>query len=217
MKMISSPTLYKLIMSAITIVLTSACVSLLPESELPAPRYTMNAVTPTNAPALSVDWSLVVDDPTSSQLYNSVKIAITRETNRYEFYAGTEWTDRAPALFHRALIQSFENSDRILNVGDFTDQTSSDYILKTDIRKLHVDNTGSSTIVVVNIYAKLLNQSGQIIAVRNFNQQTQTRTTDIATVMSGFDQVMTTTLNDIVNWGFQQSNATYGLEKSSNS
>ncbi len=181
--------------------MTGACVSVLPKTSPPAPRYTIAAITNDNITA-AVNWSLIVADPTSSQLYNTTKVALTREENRFEFYSNTEWVDRAPVLFQRALVRSFENSGHILNIGDSSTLPVSDYILKTDMRAFHVDYTNVSPSVEVMIYARLVDKNGSIRAVRNFSAQQFVEQDSISAVMAGFDITLDQVLSEIVSWGF---------------
>lgn len=181
----------------------SACVSVLPETAPPAPRYSIDSVSfsETSTP---VSWSLIVADPTSSQLYNTTKVALTREANRFEFYAGTEWADRAPVLLQRALVRSFENTNRIIKVGDFSTLSVSDYVLNTDIRSLHVDYISGNPEAVVTVYARLVDKTGDIKAVRNFTSRSSIDRDAVPSVMASFDATLQEILTGLVEWGFSE-------------
>lgn len=188
----------------------SGCVSVLPETAPPAPRYIISAVNFAgfaDSSSPDVGWSLVVDDPTSSQLYNSVKVALTREANRFEFFVGSEWADRAPVLFQKALVRSFENSGRILNVGDFSSLPISDYVLKTDIRAFHVDYINGNPVVTVEIYARLTSGAGNIEAVQLFTGTKSIDVDDLSAIMNGFDEVLDQVLTDMVRWSLEDRTA----------
>ena len=192
--------------SGALLVLTG-CVSVLPETAPPAPRYTIGAATPTVTRDMPVSWSLAIADPSSSQLYNTVKVPITREKNRFEFFAGTEWVDRVPVLFQRALVRSFENTDQIVNVGDFSALPVGDYVLKTDIRAFHADYTQADQIAQVQIFARLSLPDGTIAASRVFDASSVSADATLSSTMAAFDTGLDTVLGEIVQWTFEQVDA----------
>ena len=98
--------------------MSSGCVSLLPETAPPKPRYHISAIEAPKLEGPSVDWSLVVEDPRTTRIYDSVRIAVSTAPGKIEYFAGGEWADRAPRLFQTAIVQTFEDSGRILAVGD---------------------------------------------------------------------------------------------------
>ena len=188
------------------IVLTLAgCVSVLPKSEPPAPRYVMSPVSVSSAFVLPDNLRLAVADPVSSQLFNTVKIALSREPNRFEFYAGTEWADRAPVLFQRALIRSFEDSGAIAQVGDFTVIPVGDYVLHTDIRALQANYVdGGDPVVRTVFFARLLKGDGNIIASERFDISQPANDDDLPEIMNAFDQSLDEAMSRIVRWSIMQ-------------
>lgn len=182
----------------------TACVSVLPKTAPPSPRYVMSAVTPPTG-GEPVEYSLVVADPTSSQLYNTTKVALTRVPNRFEFYAGTEWADRAPVLLQRALVRSLENSGRILNVGDYTTLSVSDFVLKTDMRAFHVDYVSGAPVAVVSLHAQILNNHGKIVMARNFDARQRVEKDSVGDVMLSFGNAIDQVLLEVSQWGLTVS------------
>lgn len=199
----------------------SACVSVLPESAPPSPRYAISAVTlpedtiASLAPIAQGDddleqtvaWSLVIGDPTSSQLFNTTKVALTREPNRFEFFAGTEWADRAPVLFQRALVRSFENTGRITTVGDFSTVPIGDYTLRSDLRSFHADYvTSAEPRVVVEVYGRLMGADGKILRAQRF-MTTEPAADNVPAIMSAFDLAIDSVLTEMVTWSFGELQA----------
>lgn len=214
MKHSPGKTKLKLILLLMTGAALNACVSVLPKTEPPAPRYTMSAVTV--EPGNAIEGVLLVDDPTASQLYQSVKVALSREPNRFEFYAGVEWTDRAPELFQRAMIRSFENAKRMSDVGDHAEIGFADYTLKTDIRAFHVNTVGSPSAVLITILGKLQNNKGQTIGVREFVRREQVDADSVSGVMAGFHRALNGLQREMVNWTFEQIPATSAIDTTTN-
>jgi len=187
----------------------SGCISVLPESEPPAPRYTIASVDNALSGGQSVDWSLVIADPVSSQLYNTVKIALTRAPNKFEFYAGSEWADRAPVLLQQAIIRSFENTGRILQVGDYTALPVSDYVLNLDIREFHADYAAGSPMTKVTVFARLSTKKGEIIVGERFSTSYNADQDNLADIMSAFDRSLEQVIADLVRWSLLEADGHY--------
>ena len=149
-------------------VATSGCVSLLPETAPPKPRYHITAPDTATLEGAPLAWSLVIDDPRTTRIYDSIRIAVTPAAGKIEYFAGAEWADRAPRLFQTALVQTFEDSQRILAVGDRGAVPVGDFVLQTDIRRLHFDVRDSQGQAHIDIYARLGDGKGAIHAARGF-------------------------------------------------
>src|SRR3546814_20406305 len=50
------------------------------------------------------------------------------------YYAGAQWIDDAPYMVQRLLIESFENSQRIVGVGRPSVSLRSDFVLRVELR-----------------------------------------------------------------------------------
>lgn len=194
--------LMRLILPGLAMMVMAGCVSVLPKTAAPAPRYTISSVKPANVPASPVSWSLVIADPTSSQLFNTVKVPIMASKNRFEFLSGSEWVDRVPVLFERALVRTFENTEVITNVGDFTVLPVSDYRLRTDIRGFHADITGPTPVVVIEVFVRLLDGDGKSLTTRNFIARQDAPSAANSDLMVSFDDALDRVLTDITEWSF---------------
>lgn len=184
--------------------LASGCVSVFPESAPAAPRYHISAIEPSafDGDVAPVSWSLLVDDPSATHVYNSLRIAVETGPGKVEFLAGAEWADRAPRLMQSALVESFENSGRILRVGDRSTLNLGDLKLQTDLRIAHLDVTGDGYVVEVNLYARLIDRRGNIVAARRFggNQNISNDAPD--TVVGAFNNIFTQLFGEITLWTF---------------
>lgn len=185
----------------------SGCVSLLPETAPPKPRYHISAASFSDSSAPAVDWSLVVEDPRTTRVYDSVKIAVSPSPGKIQYYAKAEWADRAARLFQTALVQSFEDTGRILSVGDRTSVPLADYVLHTDIRSLELDVRGDSETPRIAVYAKLTDGKGSIHAAQLFNGEQTAASADVDAVLSAFDSMIAEVLGEIVQWSFEAGEA----------
>ena len=192
------------------VALTAAgCVSVLPEASPASPRYMLTPVAYEDAPAEAVKWSLAVEDPIATRVYDTTRIALVRAPGRIEFYANGEWADRAPRLVQSALVRSFENSGQILGVGDRGSLIVSDFVLQTDIRALHADYTGGAPTAVISVYARLTNSRGKVLAGRLFEQKVAAKADSVPEIAATFDKAISATIGEIVSWSMGEANAAY--------
>lgn len=187
----------------------TGCVSVLPKAPPPAPRYLIDPVSYSEAAQTPVAWSLVVDDPSSTRVYDSTKIALLRNPGRIEYYANGEWADRAPRLVQAALTRSFENTGRILSVGDRVALSRGNFTLQTDIRVMHAVYEDGKPSALFGVYARLVDARGGVIAAKLFEQKTPAGSDDMDDVAAAFDEAVTTALGEMVSWTFEEADAAY--------
>ena len=196
-------------------IVSAGCVSVLPEASPAAARYTIAPVEFADAAPQSVEWSLAVADPSATRAYDTAKIALTRAPGQIEYYANGEWADRGPRLVRTALVRSFENSGRILGVGDTISMPSADFILQTDIRSLHVQYANGDPAAEVSFYAKLTDRRGRILAARLFSES-QSLGGDSATAAGrAFDAATSAVISDIVNWSTEAASEAWRAKSAS--
>lgn len=187
----------------------AGCVSVLPEAAPPAPRYVLAPAEYEAESEQRVAWSLAIEDPAATRAYDTAKIALARAPGRIEYYANGEWADRAPRLFLSALVRSFENTGRILGVGDLAALPASDFVLRTDIRAMHADYRNGNPVATISVYAKLMDARGRVYAARLFERSAPAERDTVAEVASAFEQVVGALLADMVDWTFAQAETAY--------
>jgi cholesterol transport system auxiliary component len=182
----------------------SGCVSLLPETAPPKPRYHIEAVVMPAGQGDTVDWSLVIEDPHTTRAYDSVRIAVSPLPGKIEYYADAEWADRAPQLFQTALVQTFEDSGRILAVGERSAVPIGDIVLQTDIRALHFNVRGGGKNAEVSVYARLSDGKGRIYAVKRFDTLQPANSDRGDDVVAAFNGAFQSVIADIATWTFEE-------------
>jgi cholesterol transport system auxiliary component len=197
MTMRSKPAIF---LSALAAVALGGCSTLF-GSEPPmlfdlSPKSTFDADLP------RADWQLVVEEPTAPKAIDTDRIAIRPASLVIEYYPGVKWTDRAPALIQTLLVESFENSGKIVGVGRRAIGLIGDYILTSELREFEAMNDGSGvTRAAVRVVLKLVRQSsGYIVA-----SSTQSETVDCASdspadVVIAFDAALGKVLKRSVTW-----------------
>jgi cholesterol transport system auxiliary component len=177
----------------------SGCISVLPKARPPAPRYVLSPAA-INASAELVDWTLSIEDPTAIRAYDSMKIVAIREKGRLEFLANGEWADKAPRLIQTILIQTFENSGRILGVGDRTQIIGGDFVLLTDLRTIHVDYSAAPAVARIDIQARLLDRRGAVIGAKRFESETAVDENSPAAIARALDASVAGAIGPLAEW-----------------
>lgn len=184
--------------------LLQGCVSLLPESSPPKPRYQIVAATTPDQGATALSWSLIIADPRTTRVYDSVRVAVKTAPGKIEYYAGAEWADRAPRLFQIALVETFQDSERILSVGDPSGVPIGDLTLQTEIRDASLNVQDGNSNVDVSIYARLTNGKGTVHAVRKFESKKTATTKQADDVMAAYNAAFGEVITAITAWTYEQ-------------
>ena len=197
----------KLMLRTLTIIgafFASGCISLLPETAPPKPRYHIEAVSEASLQGDALDWSLVIEDPRTTRVYDSVRIAVTPAPGKVEYFAGAQWADRAPRLFQTALVQTFEDSGRILAVGDRGAVPVGDIVLQTDIRAMELNVRNGARDVKVTVYARIADGKGGVQAARRFDASAPAGSEDPDAIVAAFNDAFQSLIVDLAAWTFDE-------------
>ena len=148
------------------------------------------------------DWQLVVEEPTAPKAIDTDRIAIRPASLVMEYFPEVKWTDRAPALVQTLLVESFENSGKIVGVGRRAIGLIGDYILTSELREFEAINDASGvTRAVVRVVLKLVRQSsGYIVAASTQSEAIVAATDQPADVVVAFDAALGKVLKRSVTW-----------------
>ena len=131
------------------------------------------------------------------------RMALSRSAVSIDYFADSEWIDRAPLMVQTALLNSFENSKAITAIDRESVGLRADLILKTDIRHFEALYNSSNGVpeVWVAISARLVNPSGRdVVAHASFERREQAKGNNIAQVVIAFDEALGGVMEDIVLW-----------------
>lgn len=183
-----------------SLMLLAACSSILP-GQGPPPRLfdlSPKSTFPTNLPR--VDWQLVVEVPTAARSLNTTRIALKRKNTTLNYYSEAAWTDAAPQLVQTLLVESFENTGKIVSVGRESVSLRADYLLKTELREFEsiYDGPGAPT-VLVRINAKLIKMPQRmIIASRTVTSRIKASADNLDAIVDAFDEALGKVLKRVV-------------------
>ncbi|MFQ5972003.1 MAG: ABC-type transport auxiliary lipoprotein family protein [Alphaproteobacteria bacterium] len=181
--------------------LLSACTSLPGQGPPPrlfrlTPKSTFGEDLPT------VSWQLLIEAPVTPAGLNTTRIALMRGATELEYYARSSWTDVAPSMVQTLIVESFENSERIVAVGREAIGLRADFVLKVDLREFQAEyaNAGPPE-AHVRINGKLVRMPQRIIiGSRRFESVVPARADRLESIVQAFDEALGDTLKDLVEW-----------------
>ena len=205
---------------AVLSTLLVACVEL-PGSGEASRLYvlTPKSTFPENLP--TVDWQLVIEVPVSASGLNTARIAARHSPIELNYIGAANWTDFAPRMVQTLLVESFENSSKIIGVGREAIGLRADYLLKTEVREFQAEYDGTkigsgktTTIskkppeVRVRINAKLVKMPQRsIIASQTFENLVKSDENSMESIIASFDDALGKALKDIVVWALTNGEA----------
>lgn len=190
--------------------LAAACAVKLPGNGEPPRIYvlTPKSTFPDDLP--NVDWQLLVETPTAPASLASSRIVLRRKLIEINYFARAAWTDSAPEMLQTLLVESFENSGRIVSVGRQVIGLRADFILKTDLREFQAeymteDGTtlpdGTPPFVRVRLNGKLVQMPRrEIVASETWEFRVRAASTSMESIIKAFDAAYGSILKRMVAW-----------------
>ncbi len=157
----------------------------------------------TFAPDLpTVKWQLLLEQPLTNASIDTTRIGLQRSSTSVEFYARASWSDRAPQMIQTLMIESFENSERIIAVGRDSVALRADYILKTDLREFQAKYMGGpNPRVHVSMIARLVKMPRRaIIGAEKFEAEVEAEADTMKAIIEAFDYALGKVLKRLVEW-----------------
>ncbi len=185
------------------LVLSLAACSLpnLPGSGKPPELYDLTPKSTFSEDLPSVDWQLIIEVPTAPAGLDTNRIAVRETATKISYIKDVTWIDRVPSLVQTLLVESFENSERIVAVGRESVGLRADYVLKSDIREFQLERGGGKDRVHVRFNAKLVRMPERvIIGTITASHDVHISNSSISTVIGGFDDALGKVLKKVVEW-----------------
>jgi len=183
----------------------AACSTLNPT----APKlYTLTPGAVTDSAAPKVEWQLLVEAPAAAAGIDTPRIALARTPTSLDYFADVSWADRAPSMVQGLIVQSFEDSGRIVSVGRDTVGLRSDFVLKSELRDFQAEyaTPGAATPdrVHVRLSAKLVAMPRRTIeAGETFEATVAVRGRDFTDVIAAFDAALGQVTGAMVGWALR--------------
>lgn len=180
----------------------AGCGGLIPQAP-PSNLYTLSPKTTFQAEMPRVDWQLVVEEPYAAGGLDTHRIAIMTNPYEIKYYADARWAERAPRMVQTLLVESFENTGKIVSVGRQSIGLRSDFNVKSEMREFQAELRNGATVpeIRVAINAKLIAQPNQqIVASASFERREKAAAADMLAVVTAFDTALGVVMREIVQW-----------------
>lgn len=188
----------------------AACTDIIPGQGEPPNLYrlTPKSTFPEELP--TAEWQLVLAQPEADAALDTTRIALMRDATQIEYYARSSWTDRAPSMVQTLMLESFENSKKIVAVGRRAVGLRADFELRSELREFQAEYLASGIEAHVAINAKLIRAAERaIVGQQNFVARAPAGADQMALVVQAFDDALGTVLKQLVTWALQTGNANY--------
>jgi len=154
---------------------------------------------PASFPAIAriPSGQLVVPEPTTLVIFDSQRI-LTRSRDQLSIIDNAQWSDSVPKLVQAKLIQAFENAN-YQKVARPMDALTTDFQLLIDVRSFDIA-VGSAPVAEVTLSAKILSQTGKIVATRTFHAETPAGGLDAAQSAAALNQAFGAVTVELVVW-----------------
>jgi cholesterol transport system auxiliary component len=168
-----------------------------------------------------VTWQLLVETPRSPAGLSTARIAMHDSPIELRYFDRANWTDFAPKMVQTLMIESFENSEKIVGVGREQVGLRADYLLKTDLREFQaeyehalptdmkvMDAGIAAPFARVRINAKLVKMpKREIVATKTFERKIQAQGNTMTDIIGAFDEALGKTLKAMVTWTLKTGEA----------
>ncbi len=207
----------RLLRAALAATVTGAfagCVEIPLGRESPPRLYvlTPKSTYPENTP--KADWQLLVETPVSPAGLNTARIALQDSPVELRYFEYANWIDYAPKMVQALIIESFENSGKIVSVGREQIGLRSDFVLKTELREFQAEYEDRLSFdtkelgpgapapwVRVRLNAKLVKMpQREIVAHQTFERRVRAQENRMNAIIDAFDDALGKTLKSVVVW-----------------
>jgi len=173
----------------------------------PAPdlfNLTPKSTFPPDLPQITTQ--LVVEEPLASGGLDSARIALSPSLTELKYFAKARWVERAPKMIQTLLVESFENTGRIVAVSRQAIGLRSDFNLKSELREFQAEYLNGNVVpqIRVRLNVKIVKQPRlSIIASRNFERLVPATSDSMPAIVAAFDEALGKVLRQTVEWSMK--------------
>ncbi|WP_095159031.1 ABC-type transport auxiliary lipoprotein family protein [Pseudomonas sp. Irchel 3E13] len=190
---------------ALLISLSSAC-SILPQAEN-AEVYRLPAAVAASSTSAPVSWSLRVNKPLASDIFNVPRIAVVPQGDQISSYKGARWTDPAPTLLRNRILDAFQRDGRVPRLSADDSNLQADYELVGELQAFQSEYSAQGISVVIRLDARLVEgRTQRILASRHFEVRQPQADKEIPAVVSGLGQVTDRLMAQLLDWTVAEGN-----------
>jgi phospholipid/cholesterol/gamma-HCH transport system substrate-binding protein len=165
----------------------------------PVTTYDLSA--PRTFPPLEkiVRAQLVVPEPGAPIVLDTQKILSPGTGPEMASFGNAQWSDTVPKLIQAKIIEALDNSHYLSAVGRSMEGVAADYLLLIDIRAFQLGAAPGET-AEVELAAKVLGNSGRIIAGKAFSARASPRSAEAPAAIAALDEAFGKATIDLAVW-----------------
>lgn len=182
----------------------SGCLSIL--APPPPQLYSLSPKSAFEEGLPDVKYQLLVEVPVTSAGLDTSRIAISEAPLKLDYFTNVSWTDAAPRMVQRLMVESFENSDKIISVGRQNIGLRADYMLKSELREFQFERfEGQQDRVLVRLNLKLVAMPRRaILASKSFTAVARVDGANFDNIIQAYDQALGDVLKDAIGWSLKE-------------
>ena len=185
------------------VLLAAACTGIIPGTAPPPQLYVLSRKTtfPPNLPQVS--QQLLVDVPVATAEIDTTRIALSRSPTTVDYFANAAWSDRAPVMVQWLLIESFEQTGKILGIARDEGGLRADYVLMPelrDFRAIYGAADGPPTVYARLIVRLVRMPERTIIGETSASRREPASRNGIDAIVEAYNDALGGIMKDIVSW-----------------
>lgn len=154
-------------------------------------------------------WQLAIEAPVAPGGIDTSRIAVQRSPLSLDYFARAQWTDTAPRMVQTLLLETFENTGKLVAVGRESSSLRPDFLLKVDLREFQAEMRGREAPVAhVRMSVRLVRlPERNVVASFSHDAAEQAAGADIDKVVAAFDEALGAVLKRVAEWTLRTGNA----------
>jgi cholesterol transport system auxiliary component len=187
--------------AALTPVVAS-CSGIIPGTGTPSQLYVLTPKSTFFPDMKKVDWQLLVDTPVAAAELDTTRIVLSRNPVTIDYFGDAAWPDRAPLMVQTLILESFENTGKILAIGRDAVGLRADYMLKPELRHFQAVYDGSGPPVAwVRLGARIVKTpEGRIVGQEMFDSRVPAEQNRMDAIVEAFDEALGAVMKRLVAW-----------------
>ncbi len=153
---------------------------------------------------------LIIEEPVAARGIDSDRIALRPRPIEIKYFAGSRWSDRAPKMVQTLMIESFENTGKIVAVGRQSIGLRSDFVIKSELREFQAEyfKMGAMPDIHIRLSVKLIKMpDARIVASQTFERTELASGKEITAIVEDFDETLGKVLRRSVEWSLREIDA----------
>jgi cholesterol transport system auxiliary component len=182
--------------------LVASCANIIPGTGTPPQTYVLTPKSTFAADLKKVDWQLLVETPATSAELDTTRIVLSRSPVTVDYFGDAAWPERAPLMVQTLILESFENTGRILAIGRDSVGLRADYVLKPELRRFQAVYDGQvAPTVWVRIGARVVKTpEGRIVGQEMFESKVPATENRMDAIVDAFDEALGAVMKRMVTW-----------------